>query len=361
MNIFKLVFFPLILGFWLFRLPWIIYFAVAGAVGYFAYLEYENYRFNVFEAEFNVVAGVPDPTPLSEWDMSSDVTLNDELNIQGLYFSELSQGSFTPLGTEKAFILLADERGREIKVALVVRPAEISTLRRSLEDQGTGNSIPVTVNGFLIRNRIWAESMESALTRMNIPRADNFVLIEPILGHRETFIHRRAEDSIGSALVLGALAGALAFYGVIRFLISLGGARKTTTAQAANRKRAAGRSKQPTQKPVPAKKSAEASPWGTFKPQDDNIARPPAIPPNQAPDVRPKPATSPASAKRLSPPTLPRGTAAMPTAPDFKSVFPGGGSSFKFKTADQIIRQSFGTLSTTRANARALKHAKQRG
>jgi hypothetical protein len=34
-----------------------------------------------------------------------------------------------------------------------------------------------------------------------------------------------------------------------------------------------------------------------------------------------------------------------PLEPVFKSVFPGGGSAFRYKTADQIVLQYFGTLS----------------
>ena len=343
MNLFKLIFFPLFLGFWLFRLPWIVYLAIAGPLGYFAYLEFEEYRFNVFEAEFHVAAGVPDPTPLSKWDRLTDVTVNDELNVQGLYFTQLASGTFDPIGLEQGYILLADDQGREIKAAIVVDPSDLPSVERELASQGTGEAVAVTVNGLLIRNSDWSGTLGRTLDQANIPRADDFFLIEPIQGNREFFIYQRAEESIGAPLVLGALAGLLALYGVIRFLFSLFGSSKRSKVQAKNRARAEKQAKQPTRKALPTKKSAEASPWGTFAPIDGNASAPPLIPASQSPDVWPKPATQ---GTPVSPPAVPASETGIPLEPEFVSVFPGGGSGFQFKTADQIIRQTFGTLSS---------------
>ena len=342
MTLLKIIFFPLFLVFWLFRLPWIIYLAAAAGVGYFAYYAYEDYRFNLFEAEFHVAAGVPDATPLSTWNRQDDVTVNGEVNVNALYFSGLTNGTFDPIGLEQGYILLADERGREIKAALVTRPDDLAAVERLLANQGEGDTFAVTVNGMLIRNRDWAGALDRELDRLSIPRATNFVLIEPILGDREAYIHKRAADSIGAPLVLGALAGLLAFYGLIRFLFGFGRGRKTSSAQAKNRARAARRSSQPSQNERPPKQAPEASPWGSFKPIDAN--NPPPVPTSVSPQAWPKPAGP--TKQTAKPSTVATPDPDIQLEPEFVSVFPGGGSGFKFKTADQIIRQTFGTLSS---------------
>lgn len=303
---------------WIFRLPWIVYLGLAIWVGNIAYQEYQNYRFNVFEAGYQASEPVPDPTPLSKWNGASDVFSNDEVHVSGLYFEALPQGRFDPLGLEQGFILLADDLGREVKAALVVLPRDLPNLQRQLEAQGEGDRIAVTVNGTLSRNSEWARSIDTELLVMNIPGPPDLVVIEPFLGNRADALSDAAEKTFGTVTVFGALAGLLGLIGVAKLLRSNARRRKSSAhqSQKSGRDVAADRDEpQPTQIVPPSNHPPAASPWGSFEPQP-----------------RTSDARTPVREKVEDTPLI----------PEFKSVFPGGGSAFRFKSADQIIRQSFG-------------------
>lgn len=322
---------------WLFRLPWVIYIGAAAAIGYFAYAEYENYLFQRLEARIQISDGVPDPTPLSQWNATTDVTDYGEVNVGALYFTALPHGEIDPVGLEQVFILLAGDQGKEIKAVLVVRPDALSRLQRQLRAQGSGDSIAVTVNGLLNDSVLWADAIDSALANMGVPVVQDLVVIEPILGYRPGFLFERAGKSYDSMIFLGVIAGILAIYGGLRFWLGRRTTNKQRNATAKPRAPAAQHAKTPTQKTLPAGTAPEASPWGTFTPQ------------KPVKQTQPKRAVPP---KRTGPPkqavtsaTSNIGEGALIEG-GFKSVFPSGGSGFRFKTADEIIRETFGTLST---------------
>ncbi|SMX39737.1 hypothetical protein [Octadecabacter ascidiaceicola] len=326
---------------WIFRLPWIVYIGLAAWVGYLAYQEYENYRFNVIEAEYQASESVPDPTPLSKWNRDTDVYSNDEVHVSGLYFSALPQGEFDPIGLERGFILLADDQGREVKAVLAVRPSELPRLQSQLEAQGNGDRIAVNVNGTLSRSRDWLSAIEAELSVMNLPGSPELVVIKPFLGNRADALHDAAEKTFGMVSVLGGLAGVLAILGVSKLLISRSAKSKASEHQSQKSGREVQAEKQAAQANqnigLPDEAPA-ASPWGTFQPQPRNT------------DASGK-------ASRMVKPQTPahemagRGKSkrekddAKPAEPEYKSVFPGGGSAFRFKTADEIIKQSFGVRS----------------
>ncbi|MGJ8590428.1 MAG: hypothetical protein ACSHXW_20250 [Yoonia sp.] len=325
----RAIFFPWYLR-WIFRLHWVIYFGFAFGVGYLAYQEYQTYLFNRLEAELQITDGPPDVIPLSKWSAADNAPYNDEVSIRGIYFAALDQGEFDPIGLKRQFILLADDQGREVKAALVVGPQDMAQLQRQLAAQGSGDRIVVTVNGSLSTNSEWERMIGTELVVMNVPRAQDLVIIEPFIGDRAVAITDRAEKTSGTVEVFGALAGLLALFGAVKFLS--GGTRdrvKTPSKVNAN----AQRKQKPVQTPPP-----EASPWGKFQP----ITTPP--------DAQPKSATKAQKPARASQkPRTAAQTDALPPLPAFKSVFAGGGDSFRFKSADQIILQSFGTLSTLTA------------
>lgn len=322
-----------------FRLNWTIYLVLALGAGYLANQEYQTYLANAVAAEFQVAGGPPDPSPLSKWNARTDVSANDEVNVEGVYFSALDQGSFDPLGFERGFILLADDQGREVKAVLVVRPDDIGLLERQLAAQGVGDRIPVTVNGTLNQSSEWAGLIWTELFVMDIPSSDELVVIEPFLGNRATSIHYDAERTIGTVIILGGLAGAL----VLLALANLRVGRKSsaTQSQMSGREALVARQlKQPSQRSLPSNGALETSPWGTFDAQAG--ATPPPTPANATPQSQ---ANVQAKSQQTSvPPRLQ--IAELEVQLPFTSVFPGGGSSFRFKSADEIISQSFGTLST---------------
>ncbi|MBU2992072.1 hypothetical protein Q4555_16200 [Octadecabacter sp. 1_MG-2023] len=310
---------------WLFKLPWVVYIALAIWVGSLAYSEYENYLFARLEAEIQSSNDAPTATLLSDW-TPQDVTSYGEVHIEGLYFSDLPIGQMEVDGNAYSFVLLADDQGEGVKAVLVVEPDALLRLERYLAAQTTGNNISVAINGQLSRNQTWAADVDAGLARMGVPRAAGILVIEPFMGDRRGSIFARADDAMATTATLAGIAAILALIGGLRLFFGKTDAVKHHAAQVKNRKRATTQAQQPNHKPLPTSKPAEASPWGTFKPQDNPMK------PAKAPQPNPK-ATKPDDV-------------VIPAEPAFESVFPGGGSGFRIKTADEIIRQSFGTLST---------------
>jgi hypothetical protein len=322
-----------------FRLNWAIYFIFAFGAGYLANQEYETYLSNIVAAELQVADGPPDPSPLSKWDGYTDVSANDEVNVEGVYFPALDQGSFDPLGFERGFILLADDQGREIKAVLVVQPDDIGLLERQLAAQGTGERIPVVVNGMLNQSSEWAGLIWTELFVMDIPSSDDLVVIEPYLGNRAAVIFSAAEKTFGVVVIFGGFAAGLVLLALLNFR-TRGNSSATQSQMSGRGALAARQKKQPSQRSLPSNGAPETSPWGTSDGQAGTT--PPPAPANarvqsQA-NVRAK------SQQNSASPHLK--IAELEVQPLFTSVFPGGGSSFRFKSADEIIRQSFGTLST---------------
>ena len=339
---------------WIFRLPWIVYIGLAAWVGYLAYQEYEIYRFNVFEAGYQASEGVPDPTPLSKWNSVSNVYSNDEVHVSGLYFRALPQGKFDPIGLERGFILLADDQGREVKAALVVRPDDLPRLQRQLEAQGDGERIAVNVNGTLSRSSDWLSSIETELRVMNLPGSPELVVIQPFLGDRADALHDAAEKTFGMVSVLGGLAGILAFLGVAKLLLSSNARSKSSEHQSQKSGQEVHedrQDKQPMQKDLPTGDAPTASPWGSFQPQPRDTGA--KTQPSRM--VKPQP---PGQAKAKTTKPKREEVATIPAEPAFKSVFPGGGSAFRFKTADQIIKQTFGARSGLKLRAKPIKTSK---
>ncbi|MCF2905712.1 hypothetical protein L0666_12005 [Octadecabacter sp. CECT 8868] len=310
---------------WLFKLPWVVYIALAIWVGSLAYSEYENHLFARLEAENQGSDNVPAATRLSDW-TPQDVTSYGEVHIEGLYFSDLPIGQIDVGGSERLFVLLADDEGQGVAAVLVVEPDSLQQLERYLAAQTTGENISVAINGQLSRNQVWAADVDAGLARMGVPRSTGVLVIEPFMGNRRGYIFERADETMAVAVALAGIAAFLALIGGLRMFLGKADAAKRNAAQAKNRERAAAQAQQPSQKASPVSQPTEVSPWGTFKPQGTTAIA--------------------ATTQRPSPrPSKPDDVDIAVELP-FESVFPGGGSGFRFKTTDEIIRQSFGTLST---------------
>ena len=311
-----------------FRLHWVIYLGLAFGAAYFASLEYQAYLSKRIMADVQIADGPPDAILLSNWNAVDAAAHNGEVTVQGIYFAALGQGEFRPLGLTRNFILLADDLGREVKAVLVALPEDMPRLQRQLAAQGKGDRIAVTVNGDLNTNSDWAGLIAAQLQGMNVPAAEELVIVEPFIGNRTMAIIQRTERVFETAIVLASLAGLFALLCLIRLLF--GGRREVAKAAKPTHVTARG-AKHLHEKPKPVG-MPETSPWGTFQP---TAPQPATAEQSKAATKAQKPDPARASQKDEPPPL-----------PEFKSVFPGGGSGFRFKTADEIIRQSFGTLST---------------
>jgi hypothetical protein len=261
-----------------------------------------------------------------KWDANNDSSANGEVNVAGVYFMALASGSFDPLGSERGFVLLADDQGREIKAVLVVAPENIALLEQQLVAQGSGERIPVTVNGTLNQNSEWAGLIGTELFVMDVPSSDDLVVIDPFLGNRAASIFAAAEKTIGTVIILGGLAGFLVLLALVKLLSG-------REALAARQK------KRPSRRSLPSNGTDKTSPWGAPNAQ---AATPPPMPKNTSLQSN---SNGEASLQNKTAPSRLQ-IAELEVQPPFTSVFPGGGSSFRFKSADEIIRQSFGTLST---------------
>jgi hypothetical protein len=313
----------------LFRLNCMIYLSLALGAGYFASQEYQSYSANIVNAKFHMAEGPPDPVPLSKWNASFDIFANGEVNLEGVYLPSLEQGRFDLFGVKWGFILLADEKVGGVSAVLVVRSNYIGLIERQLVVQGSGERIPVTVNGTLNQSSEFADLIWRELSVMDITISDNLVVIEPFIGNRAELIYSAAEESINSVIIFGFLACFLVLLALVKFRIKRKSSAKPS--QVFFREAlAAGQEDPRSQRSAPSNGLSVTSPWEISEQQAGPL---PSIVNNRF-----------KSQNILTPACL--HITELEAQPSFVSVFPGGGSSFRFKSADEIILQSFGTLST---------------
>lgn len=346
--ILRAIFFPWYLR-WFFHLNWTIYLGLAAVCGFLAFATLDEYRANLVEANARTSETALSPTLLSEWTLS-DLNARNEVAVEGIFFTGLPQGNFERSGVQRGYILLVDDLGREVKAALVVDPAELPRLIRQMTSQGTGEAVAVTVGGTLDRTLLSENALAAELEAFGLPMADDVIIIEPFLGSRAGAIFDDAEQTFQDVAMFAGLAAILAILGLGKFGVDMGKGRRSsaTQSQMSAREVQAQRETKEREKKIPSKKALPTgnttSPWDSFSPQDSNIE-----PENNTRMVKPQsPQAQIASRGKPLPKrsTRPIEADTPPLEPEYKSVFPGGGSAFRFKTADQIIRQAFGTLST---------------
>ena len=312
-----------------FRFNWMIYLSLALGAGYVANQNYNSYSANIINAKFQIAEGPPDPMPLSEWNISYDIFTNGEVNITGVYLPSLDQGRFNLFGAKWGFISLVDEKVGVVSAVLVARPNNIGLIERQLVAQGSGERILVTVNGTLNQNSEWADVIWKELSVMDIPISDDLVVIEPFTGKRAELIYGAAEKKISTVIIFVGLAGFLVLLALLRFRIK----RKSWVkkSQVTFREALSAGQKNPrSQRLAPSNGLIVTSPWGT---SEEQAGLPPPIA-----NIQVK------SQNIITPLCL--HIAELEVQPPFISVFPGGGSSFRFKSADEIILETFGTIST---------------
>lgn len=338
--ILRTIFFPWFLR-WFFYLPWFLLIALAGVVGFFGYQEYENYLFEGADAQYRLENGTPPLTKLSQWNLSTDTDEYGELNVAGLFFSQLSGGTFTVDDTVYSFVPLADDQGREVKAALVVPFADVTDLLSHLRSQGSGDRVPVIINGEYNYSRDIEQRVRFQLQNAGIPGASNLAIIDPYMGDRAGAIFDRVEDAWNIMLGMGVFGGLLVVLGLGKLgndLSQKPAQPKPAPAPApAPATQQTARAGKRTISPSSGNKVApnaptDGSPWGSFQPQP----RTPAAPAGKV---------APQKNAKTKPSKTSKDDVELIGDPEFKSVFPGGGSSFRFKTADEIIRETFGTLS----------------
>ena len=172
--------------------------------------------------------------------------------------------------------------------------------------------------------------MERELTRRGFS-AQNVLTVEPYFGDRETAIAGEVQDAQRSVTIAMGVTALFTLLAVWRFV-------RWRNRRAAKLARRATKTHQPimpqdleapVQTQAPSRPAKPSNPWGGAQQQS----------PKQSPISAASPMRTPAPE-----PDLPIEYST------FQSVFSGGGSGFRFKTSDEIVRENFGTLTRITAS-----------
>ncbi|WP_375282335.1 hypothetical protein [Pseudooctadecabacter sp.] len=293
-------------------LPWWAYALIALGLGNLALDQHASYQSRVRAAERAILAGPPPARTTTAMDTRLRSDPFQEMQVTGNIRADLGLGQIEGAVPKSYIVLDAPERTGPVVAVMFVgtaKQAGLPDLVAASNDVGR-----VTASGFR-RTLDW--STVSGQLRLQGVRRE-VVLMEAIVGDRAAALRGKAQADLPFIYVIGGLAALSGFVAYLRY-------SKWRGRRAAKRPRAA-----PTQVPQPA---AAATPPGPAS----SPPRPAAVP-QASPWAT---GTRTTSTTFADPPEDPESP-----LPEFESVFPGGGSGFRFKSADEIIRQSFGTVST---------------
>lgn len=286
-------------------LPWWAYALIALSLGNLALDQHGQYKSRVMAAEQAILEGPPAARTTTAMDTRLRSGPFQEMQVTGNIRADLGVGQIEGTVPKSYIVLDAPERtGPVVAVMFVGRAKQdgLADLVAASNDLGR-----VTAQGFR-RTLDW--STVSGQLRLKGVRRE-VVVMEAIVGDRATALRAKAEGDLPFIYVIGGLAALSGLVAYLRY-------SKWRGRRAAQRPRMAPRpAPQPAAGATPpvAAATQQASPWATgTRTSSTTFADPPA--------------------------------ASESPLPEFESVFPGGGSGFRFKTADEIIRQSFGTVST---------------
>lgn len=294
-------------------LPWWAYAAIAVALGSATFNLWNGHQASVLAAERAVLAGPPPVQKLDDLDARLRTETFAEMHVAGLVRADLGVGRLDG-ATPKTFIVLdgANASGPVLAVLFVGtdNQAGLSDLIATADPSGL-----VVASGF--RRTLDRAEVAGQLRIKGIRR--EVVLMEAMVGNRADVLRARGGRDLPFVILVGGLAALSAFVAYWRYPGRAGRPSRQG-------RRAVPATPPPPQAPKDAvSQSPRYEPWGA------------------------KPAPSRASAATgtaAKASRRPQADAAPPVLPEFKSVFPGGAGQFRFKTADQIIRETFGTVTT---------------
>ncbi len=300
-------------------IPWWLLAFVAASMAPLAIETYEDYDRERIQMAQVVANGPPDIIPVYQLGDRPPPSRTGVVRFEGTLRADLGVKNISLDGTRYAYVLLDAPRTstrRGPLVAILIpqeRAAQDLNAVVNAADE-TGNMI---IQGVLVPNYIGELSRRLAISN-GITR--QIYVMEPRFGPYSAVYADRVADAQMTFFVTLGFTVLFAVLALLRFQRW----RKRVAVRKPKRRAAAQQTMAPIAQP-------NGSPWDTF--EEDRFEEAPFVD-----DVAPAVATS-------SVPTPPDHETETPT-PDFVSVFPGGGSGFRFKSADEIIRQSFGTLST---------------
>jgi len=308
----------------LFRfMPWWGFAFIAFNLGSISIPFFEEYRTAQSDSFFALNEGPPAIVDLTNFNPNRDIGYFDEVHINGQILANWNILRFGGEGADYDGIVLGNDDG--LPMAVLMFESETSGQAISQLISGATNDNRISVQGFITNVR--RSDVERQLTRQGYS-GRNALVIEPYFENRTTVIADKVDTARFSLLVSAGATLLFALLAVWRFRSwrKRRAAKKSPNAT----KPATAQPAQPISNSVPADKpqpSAKTSnPWGgKQKPK----------PQSQTSTAQPTPGPKPAAEPE---PELTVATS------EFQSVFPGGGSGFRFKTADEIVREYFGTL-----------------
>lgn len=293
-------------------LPWWVYAALSVMLASSAFNLWENNQQDAARAEIAVLEGPPPVQKVDDLDGRMRADRFADVRVAGFLRADLGIGRIE--GTvPKSYVVLGGTDPDSVVLAVMFVGTEdqngLSDLIATADDAGL-----VVASGF---RRTLDRAEVAGQLRLKGVRQE-VVLIEAIVGGRAAALRDRATSDLWFVYVVAGLALICAVTAYVR------------RSRKVQRRRTTGRPARPAPVSQPA-----PTPRATAKPQPKPQSQPKAAPWGGRP-----PQAAPAVSRTREAAPDP-----MNDLPPFESVFPGGGSGFRFKTADEIIRETFGTVS----------------
>ena len=283
-----------------------------------------EYRAAQSDASFAINEGPPAVVDITNFNPNRDIGYFDEVHINGQILANWNILRFGGEGTDYDGIVLGNG---DTGVPMAVLMFESASSGQPINQLISGATIEnrVSVQGFLTNVR--RSEVERQLTRQGYS-GQNVLVIEPFFETRSGII----ADKVGTVrFALLFSAGATLLFTLLAVWRFRSWRKRRAAKKSRNAaKRATAQPAIPMSTPAPAGKpqpsAKTTNPWG-----GKQKPKPQSQTPVAQPAPRPKPVAEPE-------PELTVATS------EFQSVFPGGGSGFRFKTTDEIVREYFGTL-----------------
>ncbi len=309
-------------------LPWWAFAFFAFTCGSLAIPFYDDYRAAQTEQFFALNEGPPAAVHVGEFQPNRHVGYFEEVHITGTILGNFGVLRLHGEGTDYDAVVLGGDARLPRAILMFDSLSSERKINELISAADANNS--VTVQGFLTNAR--RTEAERELTRRGYSGV-SVLTVEPYFENRAAVLNEKVTDAQLTFFIVAGLAALFAVIALWRF-------RRWRKRRAAKKLRRATQRGQPmptpAAQPAPnpvqstaAKPAQPTTPWGgTTKPNQQ--------------------AQQPAKRRRTPQPE----PDLQSEIPDFKSVFPGGGSGFRFKTSDEIVRQYFGSITDiSRANS----------
>jgi len=311
--------------FFLGLIPWWAYALIAWGFASLTVPFYNDYARDQADLKLALAVGPPAAIPVSSF-RGPGVTPLDEVHLSGVIRADLGINEISGDTTSRSFVVIGPQNDGGPLVALITSTTRFERMLNGLLSNAGSNG-SVTVQGVL--TTVGSSDVRAALARQG--EGSRVYLVEPFVNGREAALQGKAQDSM---IILAISAGFTLVTALAALFKFRAWRRRRARRKAARRPVApAMPTTMPATSPAAAPAGATMSPWGAPAPENNVSA---------ATENPQHPPQAPVLALEL----YDEDPVDIPPEPEFKSVFPGGGSSFRFKSTDQIIRQSFGTFRT---------------